>query len=190
MDETVKVIQLMLQVQIRVRIVEGIADVCVPQLMEERSEDQKSNPQMQVRNRTAKQTLDPTVQQILGEFVVIQPLLEEPAVKVAKAIRQERVHMMTSRQVPGAQTVQKTFENQQKQSVDMVVNMPVAAEHQVPTVQRAQRTVEVLKVFIDNVVDVRVMQRLVSIQSTQEAVEVPRVQFTDKMVDEPAVMQG
>ena len=189
MDETVKVIQLMLQVQIRGRIVEGIADVCVPQLMEERSEDQKSNPQMQVRNRTAKQTLDPTVQQILGEFVVIQPLLEEPAVKVAKAIPQERVHMMTSRQVPGAQTVQKTFENQQKQSVDMVVNMPVAAEHQVSTVQRAQ-TVEVLKVFIDNVVDVRVMQRLVSIQSTQEAVEVPRVQFTDKMVDEPAVVQG
>ena len=110
--------------------------------------------------------------------------------KVAKAISQERVHMMTSRQVPGAQTVQKTFENQQKQSVDMVVNMPVAAEHQVPTVQRAQRTVEVLKVFIDNVVDVRVMQRLVSIQSTQEAVEVLRVEFTDKMVDEPAVMQG
>ena len=68
MDETVKVIQLMLQVQIRGRIVEGIADVCVPQLMEERSEDQKSNPQMQVRNRTAKQTLDPTDQQILGEF--------------------------------------------------------------------------------------------------------------------------
>ena len=121
---------------------------------------------------------------------MIQPLLEEPAVKVAKAIPQEHVHMMTSRQVPGAQTVQKTFENQQKQSVDMVVNMPVAAEHQVPTVQRAQRTVEVLKVFIDNVVDVRVMQRLVSIQSTQEAVEVRRVQFTDKMVDEPAVMQG
>ena len=59
MDETVKVVQLMLQVQIRERIVEGIADVCVPQLMEERSEDQKSNPQMQVRNRTAKQTLDP-----------------------------------------------------------------------------------------------------------------------------------
>ena len=43
-----KVIQLMLQVQIREGIVEGIADVCVPQLMEERSEDQKSNPQMQV----------------------------------------------------------------------------------------------------------------------------------------------
>ena len=42
----------------------------------------------------------------------------------------------------------------------MVVHMPVAAEHQVPTVLRAQRTVEVLKVFIDNVVDVRVMQRL------------------------------
>ena len=142
----------MLQVQIRVRIVEGIADVCVPQLMEERSEDQKSNPQMQVPTRTAKQTLDPTVQQILGEFVVIQTLLVEPAVKVAKAIPQERVHMMTSRQVPGAQTVHKTFENQQKQSVDMVVYMPVAAEHQVPTVQRAQRTVEVLKVFIDNVV--------------------------------------
>ena len=134
-----KVIQLMLHVQIRERIVEGIADVCVPSTDggKERRPEVKSTDA--VRSRTAKQTLDPTVQQILGEFVVIQPLLEEPAVKVATP--QERVHMMTSRQVPGAQTVQQTFENQQKQSVDMVLYMLVAAEHQVPTVQRAQRTV-------------------------------------------------
>ena len=111
--------------------------------------------------------------------------------KVAKAIPQERVHMMTSRQVPGAQTSQKTYENQQKQSVDMVVYMRVAAEtpdsHRSACLENGRNTERYSSTMW---FDVRVMQRLVSIQSSQEAVEVPRVQFTDKMVDEHAVMQG
>ena len=63
--------------------------------------------------------------------------------------------MMTSRQVPAAQIMQKTCENPQVQSMDMVVNMPAAAQHQVPTVQRVETTVGGPKVqFINEVMDV------------------------------------
>ena len=86
------------------------------------------------------------------------------------------------------------FEAQQKEleGTDRLINVPVAIQHQVPAIQRGQRTAEVPKVeFIDKVMDVPgVIRGLVpNIQSTQKTVEVPRVQFIDRVVDDPAVMQ-
>ena len=81
------------------------------------------------------------------------------------------------------------FEAHQKELEGTVrlIDVPAAAQHQVPAIQRVQRTVEVPKVeFIDKVMDV---PGVPNIQSTQKTVEVPRVQFIDRVVDDPAVMQ-
>ena len=80
----------------------------------------------------------------------------------------------------------------QVQSMDAVVDVLVAAQHQVPAVPRGQRTVEVAQVeFIGKVIDVpRYAKRQVStIEITRQTVEVLRVRFINKMVDDPAVIQ-
>ena len=61
------------------------------------------------------------------------------------------------------------FDLQQKnwEGADMMVDMPGAAEHRHEVMQR----------------------QVPNIQSTQKTVEVPRVQFIDRVVDDPAVMQ-
>ena len=76
------------------------------------------------------------------------------------------------------------FEAQNKEldRADRVINVPVATQHQVPTVQGVVE-------FIDKVMDVPGVRRglVPNIQSIQKTVEVPRVQFIDRVVDDPAV---
>ena len=94
-----------------------------------------------------------------------------------KELEEVPADMMTSRQVPAAQLIKETCE-----TPHMAVNMPVAAQHQVPTVQRVETTVGGPKVqFINEVVDVpafkqrRVSTAMQTDQKTDQTVEVARV---------------
>ena len=98
-----------------------------------------------------------------------------------KKLEEVPADMMTSRQVPAAQIMQKTCENPQVQSMDMVVNMPVPAPHQVPTVHRVETAVGGPKVQFNNeVMDVlvfklrRVSTAMQTARKTDQTVEVAR----------------
>ena len=88
--------------------------------------------------------------------------------------------------------VQKTMEGPQVQYIDKIVDVPVVAQRQVPTIQTAQKTEEVPKVqFIEQVVDVPVdMQRQdPAVQFVKKTAEVPQNRFIDRVVDTPVVQQ-
>ena len=120
-------------------VVKESIEVPAPEMMEEVSEVVKLNPQKQMQNRTVKRTVDPTVPELVE---VIKPPLQEQTVKVAKAIPQERVHRMTQRQVPAAQTVQRTDEFPQGQVTDKAMAIPDAQQRQMPMEQTVWKSAQ------------------------------------------------
>ena len=78
-------------------------------------------------------------------------------------------------------------------SSSIVLNIPVMAQTQVPSVQRVQKIVEMPVVqFSDGHVDTPVItQRQVPmIPNVQKVVEVPQIQYIDKIVDAPVVARS
>ena len=123
-----------------------------------------------------EQTADPTAAQRLeGHVEVIQPQLPEERVQQ---------HMMTRRQVPAVQDVQKPAEVPQALFVDRAMDIAVVQQGQMPMVQMMRTNAEMQQVHsLNKVVDVSViMQRQVpTIWPIQTTVEVPHIQYIDKI---------
>ena len=79
-----------------------------------------------------------------------------------------------------AQERQKTVQSPQAHLSDTEMGVLVALQRQGPTTQKVHRTVESPKVHFQ--------RHITTSRSTQTAVEVPRVQCTDKLVDCPAIV--
>ena len=104
---------------------------------------------------------------------------------------------------PMAQTVQKTTEIPQLQLPDQVVDVPVVVQRQVPSIETVQKTVEVpqthsivkelrskFEVGHTNKVHARNQpDKNRAIRNAHKTVEVPRVQYIDKVADIPVDMQ-
>ena len=104
---------------------------------------------------------------------------------------------------PMAQTVQKTTEIPQLQLPDQVVDVPVVVQRQVPSIETVQKTVEVpqtqsivkelrskFEVGHTNKVHARNQpDKNWAIRNAHKTVEVPRVQYIDKVADIPVDMQ-
>ena len=104
---------------------------------------------------------------------------------------------------PMAQTVQKTTEIPQLQFPDQVVDVPVVVQRQVPSIETVQKTVEVpqtqsivkelkskFEVGHTNKVHARNQpDKNRAIRNAHKTVEVPRVQYIDKVADIPVDMQ-
>ena len=81
--------------------------------------------------------------------------------------------------------VQQTVEVPQVQYIDKAVDVPVAVQRQVPSIETVQKTVEIPQTqHIDKVADVLVARpcQTLSVQRVQKTVEVPQIQFIDKLV--------
>ena len=104
---------------------------------------------------------------------------------------------------PMAQTVQKTTEIPQLQFPDQVVDVPVVVQRQVPSIETVQKTVEVpqtqsivkelrskFEVGHTNKVHARNQpDKNRAIRNAHKTVEVPRVQYIDKVADISVDMQ-
>ena len=113
--------------------------------------------------------------------------------------------VVAQRQVSIIQKVQKTVEVPQTQFIDKVVDFPVHMQRQVPAVQVAQKTVKELRstfevghtseVHARNQPDKNRRRKKQGFeakqypQDVQKTVEVPRVQYIDKVADIPVDVQ-
>ena len=118
---------------------------------------------------------------------------------------------VVQRQVPAIQKVPKSVEVPQVQHIDRIMYLPGVKRHQEPTFQTEQKTADVPEaqnldqeidmhvetqqqlstLHIDTAVDVPVMahRQVPLIQRVQKIVEVPQIQFIDKVVDALVSMQ-
>ena len=111
--------------------------------------------------------------------------------------------MCNSRFVPWPRLFRKTTEIPQLQFPDQVVDVPVVVQRQVPSIQTVQKTVEVpqtqsiaqelrskFEVGHTNKVHARNQpDKNRAIRNAHKTVEVPRVQYIDKVADIPVDMQ-
>ena len=103
-----------------------------------------------------------------------------------------------------AQTAQKTEEIPQVRHIDKVVGVPVVDQRQTPTIHTEQKTTDVHQIqCFEPLVDVLVVTEqtaeipvamlkqvpVILVQKIQKTVEVPQIQFIDKVVDAPVSMQ-
>ena len=99
--------------------------------------------------------------------------------------------MMTRRQVPAVQDVQKPAEVPQALFMDRAMDITVVQQRQMPMAQMMRTNVEMQQVHsLDKVVDVPVvMQRQVAtIWPIQKTVEVPQIQYITRFVDAPVAV--
>ena len=149
----------------------------------------------------------------LAKETVQEPTIQEKINQVTKHIRIPQVQFLNKvddmlvdvqQQIrPMAQTVQKTTEIPQLQLPDQVVDVPVVVQRQVPSIETVQKTVEVpqtqsivkelrskFEVGHTNKVHARNQpDKNRAIRNAHKTVEVPRVQYIDKVADIPVDMQ-
>ena len=159
-------------------------------------------PVIQTPERT-QQVVNTSVQHVVNTVEVEKPKLVKETVQekinqVTKHIKIPQVQFLNKvddmlvdvqRQIPVAQTMQKTMEVPPSHVTDKVSVIPVAAPKQIlPMTQTVQKTTEIPQLqFPDQAVDVPVvMQRQVpSIETVPKTVEVPQTQHIDKVADVP-----
>ena len=160
------------------------------------------------RPKLAKETVQEKINQVTKHIKIPQVQflnkVDDMLVDVQQQIR------------PMAQTVQKTTEIPQLQFPDQVVDVPVVVQRQVPSIETVQKTVEVpqtqsivkelrSKFEVGHTNEVRARNRsdkdaqekanltnqrqVTAIRSAQKTVEVPRVQYIDKVADIPVDVQ-
>ena len=202
-------------------------------------------PVIQTPERT-QQVVNTSVQHVVNTVEVEKPKLAKETVQekinqVTKHIKIPQVQFLNKvddmlvdvqRQIPVAQTVQKTTEIPQLQFPDQAVDVPVVVQRQVPSIETVQKTVEVpqtqsivkelrskfevghtsevharnqpdknrwrkkqgfeAKQYPQNAqerADLTNQRQVPAIRSVQKTVEVPRVQYIDKVADIPVDVQ-
>ena len=141
-----------------------------------------------------------------------KPIVKEKINQVTKHIKIPQVQfpnkvdempVCVQRQIPMVQAVQKITEIPQLQFPDQVVDVPVMVQRQVPSIETVQKTVEVsqtqsivkelrskFEVGHTNKVHARNQpDKNRAIRNAHKTVEVPRVQYIDKVADIPVDMQ-
>ena len=141
-----------------------------------------------------------------------KPIVNEKINQVTKHIKIPQVQfpnkvdempVCVQRQIPMVQAVQKITEIPQLQFPDQVVDVPVMVQRQVPSIETVQKTVEVsqtqsivkelrskFEVGHTNKVHARKQpDKNRAIRNAHKTVEVPRVQYIDKVADIPVDMQ-
>ena len=166
-------------------------------------------PDTQTQDKT-QHVVNTHVQHVVNTVEVGRPKLAKETVQekinqVTKHIKIPQVHFLNKvddmlvdvqQQIhPMAQTVQKTTEIPQLQFPDQVVDVPVVVQRQVPSIETVQKTVEVPQTR-STVKELRSKFEVGHtsevprpIRSVQKMVEVPRVQYIDKVADIPVDMQ-
>ena len=147
------------------------------------------------RPKLAKETVQETINQVTKHIRIPQVQflnkVDDMLVDVQQQIR------------PMTQTVQKSTEIPQLQFLDQVVDVPVVVQRQVPSIETVQKTVEVpqtqsivkelrskFEVGHTNKVHARNQpDKNRAIRNAHKTVEVPRVQYIDKVADIPVDMQ-
>ena len=84
-----------------------------------------------------------------------------------------------------AQTVLKTWEAQQSQLIDKVIDIPLMTQRQIPLVQAIQKTVETPRAQVIPVVKQRQVPRV----GVQKKAQMSQIQLTDKLIDVTVFMQ-
>ena len=165
-------------------------------------------PVIQTPERT-QQVVNTSVQHVVNTVEVEKPKLametvQEKINQVTKHIKIPQVQFLNKvddmlvdvqRQIPVAQTVQKTTEIPQLQFPDQAVDVPVVVQRQVPSIETVQKTVEVpqtqsiVKELRSKFEVGHTSEVPRPIRSVQKTVEVPRVQYIDKVADIPVDVQ-
>ena len=148
-------------------------------------------PQERVQQRTVEQIIDVLVPPAVDEIVEvpqerISECIVEQVIDVPSAAR-THVPVVTHRQVPTIQKVQKTFEVPQGKYVDGMMDMPAVCQRQAPIITTAQRTVEVCQIHaLDRVHDapVSIQRQIPMIEKVQKTVDVQQTQCIGKVVCE------
>ena len=159
-------------------------------------------PVIQTPERT-QQVVNTSVHHVVNTVEVDKPKLVKETVQekinqVTKHIKIPQVQFLNKvddmlvdvqRQIPVAQTMQKTMEVPPSHVTDKVSVIPVVVPKQIlPMAQTVQKTTEIPQLqFPDQAVDVPVvMQRQIpSIETVPKTVEVPQTQHIDKVADVP-----
>ena len=174
-------------------------------------------PDTQTQDKT-QHVVNTHVQHVVNTVEVERPKLAKETVQekinqVSKHIKIPQVQFLNKvddmlvdvqQQIhPIAQTVQKTTEIPQLQFPDQVVDVPVVVQRQVPSIETVEKTVEVpqtqsivkelrskFEVGHTNKVHARNQpDKNRAIRNAHKTVEVPRVQYIDKVTDIPLDMQ-
>ena len=147
------------------------------------------------RPKLAKETVQEKINQVTKHIKIPQVQFLNKVDDMLVDVQQQ-IH-------PMAQTVQKITEIPQLQFPDQVVDVPVVVQRQVPSIETVQKTVEVpqtqsivkelrskFEVGHTNKVHARNQpDKNRAIRNAHKTVEVPRVQYIDKVADIPVDMQ-
>ena len=193
--KTVDVVRLISQEHIQRRMVEEPVDVTVPQdAIEDCNKDQLSNTDARIdaveksisellervtKDTALRQKQHSEVMTLIANSAAATELLMTQEVMVP-VVRPHTEHVDVSYANPITQTVKKTVEVPQVQYTDMIFDVPVVKQGQVPTSRSVQKAVEVPQVqFLDRVPDVPVAtQRRITAHRT---VEVSKIESQDKI---------
>ena len=152
-------------------------------------------------NTHAQHVVDSTVEverpKIIDETVQ-KPTIQEKLNQVTKHIKIPQVQFLdkaddmlvdVQRQIPVAQTMQKTMEVPPSRVTDKVSDIPVVAPRQIlPMAQTVQKTTEILQLqFPDQVVDVPVVSvvQVPHVWVVKKTVEDPQFEIVEKTVENP-----
>ena len=153
------------------KMAEQILDVLVPEMVEQLVKQPKTIPQERIPQRT--------VEHITADTPVPQDV--EDLVEFFKAFSQDRVQLRFRGQIianPAITLAEKIIEMPVTQFTDKVVDIPVLAQRQISMVQPVQKNIEISQLqYCDEVIVVPVVS----------VVQVPRVWVVKKTVEDPQV---
>ena len=153
-----------------------------------------------------RQSVNACVQHVVNAVEVEKYKIIEETVQRMKPIIQEKINQATKhikipqvqfldkaddmlvdvqRQIPVAQTLQKTMEVPPSQCTDKVVNIPVLAQRQI-SMETVQKTIEISQLqYTDDVVDVpfQLFEQVPHVHVVAKTPEIPQLQITDKVID-------
>ena len=151
------------------KMAEQILDVLVPEMVEQLMKLSKTVSMGRIQERTAEQTVD----------ILVPQDVEEPA-EFFKASSLDRVQQSSVEQTvetPDITTLaEKIIEMPVTQFTDKVVDIPFLAQRQISMVQTVQKSVEIPQLqHCDEVIDVHVVS----------VVQVPRVWVVKRTIEDP-----
>ena len=167
-------------------------------------------PVIQIQGMTQR-GVNTHVQYVVNAVEVEKPEIIEETVQKMKHTIQEKINQATKhikipqvqfldkaddmlvdvqRQIPVAQTMQKTMEVPPSQCIDKVVDIPVVAQRQIsPMVQTVQKTIEIPQLQV-KVVDVPVVLvvPVPQVRVVKKTVEDSQLQIVEKISEIPEVL--